>query len=138
MNLLNRIYSVRRNLIKIGSITEPVIGVYLDNQTQNLFMLTEETLSWMQFNLRSKQLIQRKRTYLDAISMLELPSLIENIITSNQNFFKTMSPEDTNMLSFENFDKDFNKGKIMKGLGTHQCLDFLNLSLTLPLAYGPQ
>jgi len=46
--------------------------------------------------------------------------------------------EDSDLLSFENFQKDFNKVKILKGLGTHQCLDFLNLSLSMPLSYAPQ
>ena len=33
---------------------------------------------------------------------------------------------------------DVNKAKILKGLGTHQCLDFLNMSLSMPLSYAPQ
>ena len=81
--------------------------------------------------------MMRKRSFLDAISLFGLPSLIENVIMSNNHYFKTMQPYDLNILSFENFDKDFNKGKIMKGLGTHQCLDFLNLSLSMPLVFAP-
>ena len=70
--------------------------------------------------------------------MLEVPQLVENLMQSNEHFFRSMKVEDCDLLSFENFQKDFNKAKILKGLGTHQCLDFLNLSLSVPLCYSPQ
>ena len=69
--------------------------------------------------------------------MLEVPQLVENLMQSNDYFFRSMRVEDCDLLSFENFQKDFNKAKILKGLGTHQCLDFLNLSLSVPLCYSP-
>ena len=70
--------------------------------------------------------------------MLEVPQLVETLMQSNDHFFRQMRPDDCDLLSFENFQKDFNKAKILKGLGTHQCLDFLNLSLSVPFCYSPQ
>ena len=63
---------------------------------------------------------------------------IENLIQSNEFYFRMMKADDMNLLNYTHFDKEFTQNKILKGLGTHQCLDFLNLSLTMPLMYSPQ
>ena len=73
----------------------------------------------------------------DALHMLEVPQLVENLVRSNDHYFRVMHQDDSNLFSFQNFQKDFN-ARILKGLGTHQCLDFLNLSLSVPLNYAPQ
>lgn len=60
------------------------------------------------------------------------------MLKTHENFLKTSLAHETSALSFENFYKDFNESKILKGLGTHQCLDFLNLSLSMPVNFTPQ
>ena len=60
-------------------------------------------MSWRQFSLRSHNLTQRRRTYADALSMLEVPQLVESLIQSNEHLFRGAQSEDSNLLSFENF-----------------------------------
>ena len=53
----------------------------------------------------------------------------------------TTSPaNDLNNLDFLSFDKEDStiKHSILKGNGSHHILDFLSLSLTLPVQYAPQ
>jgi hypothetical protein len=50
-----------------------------------------------------------------------------------------MPANDLNNLDFSSFDKEDStiKHSILKGNGSHPILDFLSLSLTLPVQYSP-
>ena len=50
-----------------------------------------------------------------------------------------MSTKDSNILDYQNFEKEDTtlKHNILKGNGSHHVLDFLNLGLTLPVSYSP-
>ena len=129
---------LQSNLIVVPHLGEKTIGVYLDPYTQNLFLLTEETLSWRQFNLKSASLLPRKRSFLDALNMLEIQHAVQSIINQNEYYFKTMSVQDKSLLSYEHFEQQGKKGRLLKGLGNHKCLEFLKISLRMPLVYSPQ
>ena len=81
--------TARFQLTKLPLLNEQTIGVFLDEASQSLFILGEN-LSWRQYSLRSRSLSQRKRNYMDALSMLEVHELIEMLMKSNENFFKVM------------------------------------------------
>ena len=67
------------SVIKLPLLPSKPIGVYLDQASQNLFILTDK-LDWMQYSLRSQQLSARKRTAQDALNMLQVPTMIENLL----------------------------------------------------------
>ena len=125
-------------MMKLPLLKEPALGAFLDLQASKLFILGAESLNLYTYCLRSKQLSSAARTYTDAINLLEVEQTVENLIQSNEFYFRMMKADDLNILNYTNFDKEFTQNKILKGLGTHQCLDFLNLSLTMPLVYSPQ
>ena len=81
--------TARFQLTKLPLLNEQTIGVFLDEASQSLFILGEN-LSWRQYSLRSRSLSQRKRNYMDALSMLEVHELIDMLMKSNENFFKVM------------------------------------------------
>lgn len=68
----------RIQLIQLPLMNEPTIGVYLDHGSSSLFIL-DESLNWHQFCLRSHNLSFRKRSYLDALNMLEVATLVDSL-----------------------------------------------------------
>jgi len=43
-----------------------------------------------------------------------------------------------NVMNYESFNIDKLKDGILRGLGSHQVLDFLSLSINMPLQYQPE
>lgn len=51
--------------------------------------------------------------------------------------FKLISDNNLNIFDFSSFEKIFKKKNLLMGLGSHKVLDYLSLSLNLPLSYHP-
>lgn len=89
-------------------LSEPVLGVFLEQQAQSLLILSKETLNLQSFCLRSKTLSPTKRGYQEALALLEVEQTVEHLLSTNDHYFRVMRPDDLSPLNFQNFDKDFN------------------------------
>ena len=87
-------------LTKLPLLSEPVLGVFLDQQAQSLFILGKETLGLQAFCLRSKTLSPTKRGYQEALALLEVEQTVEHLLAANDHYFRVMRPDDLNPLSF--------------------------------------
>ncbi len=58
-------------------------------------------------------------------------------LESKNDGFKLMSNCDHNIFEYDSFEKIFRKKSLLMGLGSHKILDYLSLSLNLPLHYHP-
>jgi hypothetical protein len=57
---------------------------------------------------------------------------VDYLMNKNEGF-KISARGDHNIFEFETFEKIFKKKSLLIGLGSHKILDYLSLSLNLPL-----
>jgi hypothetical protein len=82
-------------------------------------------------------LLERKVDFNFAMNVLLTRETIELLQNSNDGF-KQASRGENSIFEYETFEKVFRKkSSLMMGLGSHKILDFLSLSLNLPLQYHP-
>ena len=62
--------------------------------------------------------------------------IVDHLRTKNDSF-KMYSRDDCNAFDFFSFEKIFKNKNLLMGLGSHKTLDYLSLSLTMPLNYHP-
>ncbi len=60
---------------------------------------------------------------------------MDYLAAKNDSFKLALSGQ--NALEFDSFEKIFKKKSSLMGLGSHKILDFLSLSLNLPMFYHP-
>jgi len=60
---------------------------------------------------------------------------IEHLQAKNESF--KLAKNGQNVLEFDSFEKIFKKKSLLLGLGSHKILDYLSLSLNMPLVYHP-
>lgn len=61
---------------------------------------------------------------------------VDYLIKKNEGF-KLSSNGEQNIFEYETFEKIFKKKSLLMGLGSHKILDYLSLSLNLPIHYHP-
>jgi hypothetical protein len=85
---------------------------------------------------KKSNVLERKADYKFAINALMIRETVEYLATKNEGF-KLASKGDHSVFDFESFERIFRKKSLLMGLGSHKILDFLSLSLNLPLQYHP-
>ena len=68
--------------------------------------------------------------------MLMIRETVDYLISKNEGF-KLASKGVHNIFDFETFEKIFKKKSLLIGLGSHKILDYLSLSLNLPMHFHP-
>lgn len=120
---------------KLTGMDSKAIGVYSDEEQNQLYVLSE-TLNFYVYNQKSLLLL-RKLDFHQAINVLLIRETLELLQAKNDGF-KLASKGESNIFEYEIFEKVFRKkSSLLMGLGSHKILDFLSLSLNLPLQYHP-
>ena len=70
------------------------------------------------------------------MSTLQIREIVDFLLTKNDSF-KMQSRTDCNIFDYFTFDKVFRNKNLLMGLGSHKTLDYLSMSLTMPLNYHP-
>ena len=81
--------------------------------------------------------MERKCDYRHALNVLMVKETVDYLVQKNEGFKVAAKGSEQNIFEFETFEKIFKKKSLLIGLGSHKILDYLNLSLNLPLLYHP-
>ena len=117
---------------KLLSCDSHAIGIYLDSINNYYFVLTKE-LNILYFN-KVTMTLERRGDFDDASHILCLDDIIQSIFNSNE-IFQSKDLTDVSINDFETFDKICERKNMYMEFGKHKTLDYLNLSLNMPLNY---
>lgn len=118
---------------KLLSADSHAIGIYYDSVNNYYFLLTKE-LNMLFYN-KATLTLERRGDFEEASRMLCLDNLINSIFTDGK-VFQSKDMTDVSMNDFETFDKICEKKDLYMEFGKHKTLDYLNLSLNLPLNFN--
>ena len=118
---------------KLLSWDSHAIGIYLDSINNYYFVLTKE-LNILYFN-KTTMTLERRGDFEDASHILCLDDIIQSIFNSNE-IFQSKDMTDVSINDFETFDKIWERRNLYMEFGKHKILDYLNLSLNMPLNYN--
>jgi hypothetical protein len=74
----------------------------------------------------------RRTDFKYALNVLMIKEAVEYLTSKNEGFKLAVKGEQ-NIFEFETFERIFKKKSLLIGLGSHKILDYLSLSLNLPL-----
>eukprot|EP00347_Sterkiella_histriomuscorum_P013779 403363397 len=124
------------SLHKLHGIDSKAIGVYSNEELSQYYVLTEKMMNIFVYNKKSL-VLERKSDYKFAMSVLFIREAVEYLLSKNESIRQATS-SDHNLFEYESFELLFRrKSLLMMGQGSHKILDFLSLSLNLPLQYHP-
>jgi hypothetical protein len=118
---------------KLLSADSHAIGVYYDSIYNYYFVLTKELN--MLFYSKVTLTLERRGDFEDASDILCLDEIIHSIFTKGE-VFQSKDMTEVSMNDFDTFDKICEKKDLYMEFGKHKTLDYLNLSLNLPLNYS--
>jgi len=118
---------------KLLSADSHAIGIYYDSTNNYYFILTKD-LNMLFYN-KATLTLERKGDFNDSSKMLCLESIINSIFTEGH-VFQSKDLTEISMNDFDTFDKICEKKEIYMEFGKHKTLDYLNLSLNLPLNFN--
>jgi hypothetical protein len=118
---------------KLHYLDSPAIGVYANDELNQYFVLCE-SLNLFIFNKKSL-VLERKADFKFALSALMINEIIEYLQTKNESF--KLAKNGQSPMEFDTFEKIFKKKSLLLGLGSHKILDYLSLSLNMPMMYHP-
>lgn len=118
---------------KLLSADSHAIGVYYDRDYNYYFILTKD-LNMLYYS-KVTLTLERKGNFEDASNILCLDDIIQSIFTTGD-IFQSHELTDISLNDFETFDKLCEKKNLYMKFGKHKTLDYLNLSLNLPLDYN--
>jgi hypothetical protein len=121
-------------MTKLCGLDSEAIGIYTDDVLGQYFILTNN-LNFYIFNKRSN-ILERRADFRYAMNILMIKETVEYLISKNEGF-RIAAKGDQNIFEFEIFEKIFKKKSLLIGLGSHKILDYLSLSLNLPMQYHP-
>jgi len=116
----------------IGADSEP-IGVYEDESQQYFLTLTKSDC--FLYNKRAKKLT-RKCGLDQGAEILRIDETVDYLLHKNESF-KLQMKHHFGVLDFQAFERIFKRKNVLMGLGSHKALDYLNLSINLPLSFHP-
>lgn len=123
------------SLQKLHGLDSKAIGVYLNEELSQYYVLTEK-LNIFVYNKKS-MVLERRADFKFAMNILYIKEAVEYLLTKNDSL-KMASNSDHSVFEYETFERIFRrKSLLMMGQGSHKILDFLSLSLNLPLQYHP-
>lgn len=111
--------------------------VVQDKRTSSLLIVNEETLDFVTYNLRSRQIGQRQRRAVDLYRMLKIDVFVDSIIQKHAAF----QSENANFLAYDTIDSSLlTEQRLLKGKGlpNHAVLSYLMQSIKCPLQYSPR
>lgn len=79
--------------------------------------------------------LERRADFRFASQVLMVQETMDYLSSRNDSFRLALSGQ--NVLEFDSFEKIFKKKSSLMGLGSHKILDFLSLSLNVPMFYHP-
>lgn len=118
---------------KLLSADSHAIGVYYDSVFDYYFVLTKELN--MLFYSRNTLTLERRGDFQDASQILCLDDLIQSIFTKGE-VFQSKDMTEISMNDYDTFDKICERKNLYMEFGKHKTLDYLNISLNLPLDYN--
>jgi hypothetical protein len=122
-------------MTKLTGLDSQAIGVYSDEEQQQYYVLSDN-LNFYVYNKKSLYM-ERRLDFNFAINVLLIKETYEMLQQKNDGF-KMATKENYNIFEYDIFEKVFKKkSSLLMGLGSHKILDFLSLSLNLPLQYHP-
>lgn len=129
------------DLLKVIGLDSAPIGVYEDCLQNVIHVVTEAHLNVFSYNKRSKQFLRRSN-YQFAASSLQLQPTVLTLTEKQQHFRHSarlsLQSRSYDQYSYEQqFLEDSQKGQSGQVSGHHKVLDYLSLSLSLPLYYHP-
>ena len=118
---------------KLLSADSHAIGIYYDSTFNYYLVLTKELdiLFYSKITLT----LERKGDFNDAAQILGLDDIIQSIYTKGE-IFQSKDMTEVSMNDYDTFDKICEKKDLYMEFGKHKTLDYLNLSLNLPLNYS--
>ena len=118
---------------KLLSCDSHAIGIYYDSVNNYYYVLTKE-LNILYFN-RVTMTLERRGDFEDASYILCLDDIIQSIFHDNE-IFQSKDLTDVSINDYETFDKICQKRNLYMEYGKHKTLDYLNLSLNMPINYN--
>ncbi|CDW82512.1 wd g-beta repeat-containing protein [Stylonychia lemnae] len=132
--LVLQISNLNSTLNKLQGMDSKAVGVYSNDELNQYYILTEK-LNFYIYN-RKSHILERKCDFKYAINSLYIKETVEYLVSKNE-CFKLATKSDHNVFDYESFERIFRRQSLLMGQGTHKILDYLSLSLNLPLQYHP-
>lgn len=127
------------SLTKLHGLDSPAIGVYLNQELSHFYVLTEK-LSLYVYS-RKSLVLERKADFKFAMDVLFIREAVDFLLIKNESVrlaCTSASSSDASVFDYETFERVFRRKSLqLMGQGSHKILDFLSLSLNLPLLYHP-
>ena len=139
MVLILQLSPMSASLTKLHGLDSLAIGVYLSQELSHYYVLTDS----LQLFVYSKKslVLERKADFKYAMSVLLIREAVDFLLIKNESVrlaCACTSTSDSSVFEYETFEKVFRRKSLqIMGQGSHKILDFLSISLNLPLLYHP-
>lgn len=101
----------------------------------NQYYVLTDKLNFFIYNKKSC-ILERRADFKFALNSLYIRETLEYLLQKNESL-RYASKKDQTVFEYESFERIFKRKSLLMGLGSHKILDYLGLSLSLPLKYHP-
>ena len=130
-NVIYLYSSITNKMRKLLCADSQAIGIYYDDDHHYYYVLTKK-LDLLYYN---RTTFERRGTFEDAAKIFCLESIASNIYDENNLITLNQSSQYPQANDFYQFEKICARQNMVLKFGKHKTLDFLNLSLNIPLNY---